>query len=230
MDRSLVPYEDAYLSVDEARNALDYLERAHEYILQVERDLWAWKWVCIALHGALYGFAVTALGSSNSWYVQKYRSGKKERQRKRDGFWKDHERMAEAYKKGENPDKEKKLIGWREALEWLKEPDYWWRNDNPRAGKTLVENWESVEFLADNLRNEFMHFAPKGLSLGLLRFPKICMDVLDVIEDIVCNTRRSAMLSDPELREPVVRMVEESKKHLKNTKWYREYLRIGESK
>jgi len=50
---------------NEKDNALDYLETAVRYIMDVERTPWAWKWVCIALHGALYSFDVCALQGTN---------------------------------------------------------------------------------------------------------------------------------------------------------------------
>lgn len=46
-------------------NALDYLEKTYEFIRRLRRDQWAWKWVAIALHSALYSFAVCALRGSN---------------------------------------------------------------------------------------------------------------------------------------------------------------------
>jgi len=53
--------EPAYWELDEEHNALDYLEMGVRSLMEVERTPWAWKWVCIALHGALYGFAVCAV-------------------------------------------------------------------------------------------------------------------------------------------------------------------------
>jgi hypothetical protein len=51
--------------LDEKHNALDYLEMGVRYLLEVERTPWAWKWVCISLHGALYGFGVCAVKGTN---------------------------------------------------------------------------------------------------------------------------------------------------------------------
>jgi len=54
-----------WLRVDAHQNALDYLEMAHRFISEVAEDRWAWKWACIALHGALYSFAICALEQGN---------------------------------------------------------------------------------------------------------------------------------------------------------------------
>ena len=58
-----------YLSLDEKTNELDYLKRAYDFIRQVETDVFAWNWVIISLHGALYGFAIRACAGSNPDYV-----------------------------------------------------------------------------------------------------------------------------------------------------------------
>ncbi|RJP18351.1 MAG: ankyrin repeat domain-containing protein [Candidatus Abyssobacteria bacterium SURF_5] len=54
------PPETRWLRLKEETNALDYLERASLFIRETPENTKAWKWVIIALHGALYGFAVAA--------------------------------------------------------------------------------------------------------------------------------------------------------------------------
>jgi hypothetical protein len=63
--------KEAWWRLDEKNNALDYLEMAVRSLMDVERTPWAWKWVCIALHGALYGFGVCALQGTNFELVLK---------------------------------------------------------------------------------------------------------------------------------------------------------------
>jgi len=43
------------LRFSEETNALDYLIRAGQFIKETEKDLSAWKWVVLALHGSLWG-------------------------------------------------------------------------------------------------------------------------------------------------------------------------------
>ena len=45
----------------EESNAIDYLEKAYFLIALTRRNPINWKWVILALHGALYGFAICAL-------------------------------------------------------------------------------------------------------------------------------------------------------------------------
>lgn len=54
-----------FLEVTEETNAVDYLEQAHHHILETESKSFAWKWVAITLHGALYAFAVCAVKGTN---------------------------------------------------------------------------------------------------------------------------------------------------------------------
>ena len=48
------------LKFTDETNAIDYLNRAYSFISETKVDTTAWKWVVIAVHGALYGFAVSA--------------------------------------------------------------------------------------------------------------------------------------------------------------------------
>lgn len=73
--------EAQWLRFNEATNALDYLRRASVFAREAESDIIAWKWVAIALHGALYSFAVVAARGSDSRSVLKGED-------KLLGFWK----------------------------------------------------------------------------------------------------------------------------------------------
>jgi hypothetical protein len=65
-----------YVRFSEEANAVDYVEKAYGALRRVARRTDGWKWVVIALHGALYGFAVCALHGSN-W--QRVTAGPKRR-------------------------------------------------------------------------------------------------------------------------------------------------------
>jgi hypothetical protein len=65
-----------YLRFTEETNALDYLERAGEFIKSTSSDPKVWKWVILSLHGALYGFAISACkGSDYQSVVRKTKKG-----------------------------------------------------------------------------------------------------------------------------------------------------------
>jgi hypothetical protein len=64
-----------WLRLSEETNALDYLEQAYYYIRQVDTNIVAWKWVILALHSALYGFAICAcMGTSPDNVTNKTKS------------------------------------------------------------------------------------------------------------------------------------------------------------
>lgn len=59
-------FEEKFLRINEETNAIDYLVKADSYIKEAEPSDIAWKWVTIALHGALYGFAIAASSGTDS--------------------------------------------------------------------------------------------------------------------------------------------------------------------
>ena len=66
-----------WLRLTEKTNALDYLEKAYDFIRQTETSVLAWKWVILALHSALYGFAICACqGTTPDFVAPKIKKGK----------------------------------------------------------------------------------------------------------------------------------------------------------
>lgn len=60
-----------FLSLTAELNAFDYFERTVSFLRESHNSDVAWKWVAISLHGALYGFAVSASYGTNDWAVLK---------------------------------------------------------------------------------------------------------------------------------------------------------------
>ena len=71
-------FEEKFLRINEETNAIDYLVKADSYIKEAETSDIAWKWVTIALHGALYGFAIAASSGTDSRDVTE-KNGKRRR-------------------------------------------------------------------------------------------------------------------------------------------------------
>lgn len=66
-----------WLRLTEETNAIDYLQRAGQFIRLTGTDRMAWKWVVIALYGAVYGFAIAACrGTSVGTVIQKKKRGR----------------------------------------------------------------------------------------------------------------------------------------------------------
>ena len=55
-----------FLRLTEELNALDCFEKAVSFIREAQSSDIAWKWVVLSLHGALYGFAVSASQGTNA--------------------------------------------------------------------------------------------------------------------------------------------------------------------
>ncbi|KPL12235.1 hypothetical protein AMJ85_01510 [candidate division BRC1 bacterium SM23_51] len=67
-----------WLQVTEETNALDCLKRVCLFALQAEEDRLAWKWAVIALHSALYSFAICACeGTANLAVVRETKRGRR---------------------------------------------------------------------------------------------------------------------------------------------------------
>lgn len=144
-----------YLRVTEQSNALDYLERATEFIGRVDRDPMAWKWVVLSLHGALYAYCICALQGTNPDVVKE--------------------------KRGKNDH----LIGFNEAIRWCQTgvKIYPWGQCKPLV--LSESQTESLHTLKDVLRNKFEHYSPTRWSIEIHGLPRVSMDILDIVHFLV---------------------------------------------
>lgn len=159
-----------WLRVTEEDNALDYLKRCGDFLEDTHVDLWAWKWVAIALHGALYGFMICALKGTHPPRVADKRR---------------HARDGDEY-----------LIGFWEALKLCQSRDAMLMTTESRVLELSDEQRSSIDRLVGLLRNEFEHFYPKSLSIELHGMPHIMLDVLDVIEFLALESGNYTYLPD----------------------------------
>ena len=58
-----------FFSLTEELNSLDYFDKAVSFIRETQYSDIEWKWVVLSLHGALYGFAVSACQGTNAHSV-----------------------------------------------------------------------------------------------------------------------------------------------------------------
>lgn len=149
-----------YFRLDERSNALDYLRKVRLHLTEVENDQWAWKWAFIALHGALYGFAITVAKGTDDSSVLK---------------------------------KNGQLISFCSALEHCQKIG---------AVEKLSDSQEkSLKLLTESLRNEFMHFQPKGWSIEIHGFPKIAIEVLGLVQALSKHPNVCIHMSGRQLKE-----------------------------
>lgn len=181
-----------YLRLSEETNALDYLERAYSYIQQVEGDILAWKWVVLALHGALYGFAICACRGTNPDNVT-YKT-----------------------KKGIE-----RLISFNEALKRCQNPNWMNMTIMSKHLKLTDQQRESISKLKRRFRDAFEHYIPKGWSIEAHGMPQITIDVLEVIRFLALDTGNYVHLNQTQ-KKRIKSIVYQSKRLLRNSKLYKE--------
>ncbi len=184
-----------YLRLDEKINAIDYLEKAHISIKESTNDKMAWKWAIIALHNALYGFAICACaGTTPDIVAPKIQKGKNKGQRQ--------------------------LISLNKALKYCQNPQY--MNKYVFSKHLILSNnqKDSINWVTERLRNQFEHFSPKGWSIELHGITHISIDILDIIRFLTVDTK-NIRFSPTQLRK-IKSLIFQSKKIIKNTKLYKE--------
>jgi hypothetical protein len=181
-----------WLRLSAEKNALDFLVQAHHHIQRTDSDVFAWKWVILSLYGALYGFAVCALkGTSLSRVTFRTRKGNQ------------------------------RLISFGEAVKRCQDPSWMHLMKNSRHLELSPDQQESIRWLKDGFRDCFEHFIPKGWSIEVHGFPKIVLDVLNVIRFLALDTGNYIRLKESEKRK-IKSVVFQSKRWLGSTKLYRE--------
>jgi hypothetical protein len=183
-----------WLRLTEETNALDFLERAAEFIRFTESDRKAWKWVVLALHGALYGFAIAACKGTT------------------------HEIVIRRTKKGEE-----RLISLDDALKMCQDERWMSTLITGQALNLTDSQKESIRKLKKTLRNNFEHYVPRGWSIEIHGLPRIAIDVLDVVRFLAVDTGRYQQLNQSQRRK-VKSIVFQSKRLLMRSNLYQEAL------
>ena len=144
--------------LDESENALDYLEVAIRHLMEVDRNPWAWKWVVIGLHGALYGFGVCAVAGS------------------------DYDRVTYEAKSGD-----RKLHGFDKILKMCQQSKWMEQFVHSKVLKLTAEQKEAITFLKDTLRNRLQHYIPGLWYVELEGVPAKLAPLFDVIEFLAAD-------------------------------------------
>lgn len=171
-----------YLRTDHWQDAIESLEAAQEFAGRVTTDARQWKWLFIALHSAAQGFMVLALEQGNSLHVmttdrmrrwmRAYDAGSSLPEDRLDFF-------LELYGKVKSPVVQR-FVGSRPFV----------------PGRT---HDDSLAYL-NELRNNFIHFFPKGWSILLPGLAEACLEALDLI-DFLGWESQTIIWSEPELLE-----------------------------
>lgn len=199
--------------LDEVENAIDSLETAVTFLSRT--DNLKWKWIAFAMHHSLYSFSIACLVNGNYENVlssgkdddknryclmgnnTKWKKSKRVYQNNGPGYvieWEDTDEIPSQAPPEEIEEMEKKkhkrqLIGFWTALARVQDSYYWMgRSFITRAVKLSAEEWKSIEWLTNNVRNDLVHFVPKLLSVSIGSVKKACLDLLRVLEFLALHS------------------------------------------
>lgn len=161
-----------YVRIDEKENAIDSLQRAVEFLKDTKDNLYNWKWFVIAIHHASHCFMPVALKNTDL-----------------SGIWKEPEIRKE---NGliDIFNSKNKLITFMEAFRRIQDPKRMGGYINAKPFQSKPYHRSSMEHLNDRLRNEFIHYRPKGWSIHNKYFVDVTRPVFEIIEFLVFDSGR----------------------------------------
>ena len=154
-----------WLRLDEIENAFDNLRMCAEFLEPLDNPI-RWKWAILALHQALYGFAICATYGTNCASV-----------------------LSDPNKPGESH-----LINIREALKRAKSREHLWPSALPLV--TTPDEDAAIHRLVDEFRNGFEHFRPMAWSIEVSGMPGLFQLALRVLCFIALESRSVRYESD----------------------------------
>jgi|ERR1700674_1188907 len=145
-----------YARFTEESNALDYLEKTVSFIKTARNNPQDWKWVILAVHGALYGFMVSTLKGT------------------------DPNNVRDATK----PGKHFKLIGFAKALEECQDSGRMAISGFTKVLQLSEKQKQALNRIHKEFRNQFLHYRPALWSIEVSGFPEIIGNGLDVLRAV----------------------------------------------
>ena len=134
---------DFWLHTDETKEAISALEMLAEIAPSLNKDTYRWKWVVISTHNSLQGFMVLALRQGNGLLALKDEIASQ---------------MRKAFR-GEGKYPVEKLDNFLNLYKKIKSDRMLYYGQSKKFNATQDHDL-SVKKL-NELRNEFIHFAPK---------------------------------------------------------------------
>ena len=210
-----------YLRTDEHLEFIDALKTSANFSKEVLDNSYAWKWLILALHASLQGACVCAL---ESIYGQSYGSLSDSSRKKyveTITLSEEHQDILVEYNNGDRKRFDQLSKDERDILlrkprmadlltlykriknsERLRPPYTFRGNENIQADIKSIKD----------LRNNFIHFVPKGWSINLSGMPHIVSCVTEVIEHLaVKHCSFPQHLSDEDKKQ-----IEKSLKDIRN--------------
>ncbi len=161
-----------YLRIDEKENAIDSLHRAVKFLNNTKNNLYDWKWFIIAIHHATHCFMLVALKNTDL-----------------SGIWEEP-----AIRRSDGSidifNHKNRLISFMKAFERIQDQERMGGSVNAKPFPAKSYHKASMEHLNDRLRNEFIHYRPKGWSVHNQYFMDVVKPVLEIIEFLVFESGR----------------------------------------
>lgn len=157
---------ETYITFNGETNALDYLERAACFIREACDNSRAWKWVVIALHGALYGFAISACKGTDYHTVT--------HKRKRSQI----------------------LFSFAEAVAACQDPMRMSNTMLSKPLVLTDDQRKAIEQLHQSLRNPFAHYLPGDWHIEIHGMPTIAIHCIEVIRFLALETGNCIELNE----------------------------------
>jgi len=189
-----------YLRFDEKSNTYDSLEKLLFFLNNIENDLNFWKWAIIALHSSVYGAMILSLLGSHPDRVSKFPIKKR----------KMHS-VDETGKPIILETEDTRLISFPEAFRRIQNEKFMRMYVKSVFFKTETRHKESMEWLNDRFRNQFIHFVPVGWSIEIKGLTNLFRDCLEIIE--FCLFQSGNVLLEEDERKLFEKVVENIKNH-----------------
>ena len=171
-----------YLQTDEEREAANAMQMAAWLASGLAEAPHLWRWAIIALHTAAQGVMVLSLRHGNGLLALSEES---------------YSAWMAAYEKNETPPPEK-LDNYPNLYNKVKHKEWGQVGGNMRFVPTGAEGGDIKRL--NSLRNEFIHFTPKGWSLEVDGLPRIALATARLISFLALETT-NVFWHTPEVRE-----------------------------
>ena len=160
--------DELFLRVNGETELIKSLEKTYQFIQEEGNDIYSWKWIIIGLHNAVQNCMVFALRGSSTISILRNDS-----KRNWLNWYNNEARYPETLM----------MNNFSNLFEGIKSNNMTLYKDS----KSFISNNEIDESmkLLNTYRNNFIHFIPQNWVLILSCMPKICIDVLSVINFLI---------------------------------------------
>lgn len=186
-----------WLRTDELTESVNALDAFFSNLCRAKNDPYFWKWVIITLHNSVQGFMVCALRGTNNLAVLSPKAAKE---------W------MEAYER-QKPYPGEELDDFLNLYKKIK-GNYMIQYVHSQKFVPRGQQGGSIKKL-NSFRNNFIHFVPKGWSIEVGGFPRICEDVVAIIDFLVARSGNVRFYLRKDVKDKCFELLTKSRELLK---------------